>query len=414
MKNIILSHLALVLMAAAWLPNAAHASPRNVEVDSLNPANRDDLNSFCNFHPSSGLCFFTPNPVPKPPLTPPSSPTQGPITGIPAGPITPWPVDGQLVQGAFMGENNIYNILHASKASLFIDSGNPISKSSTVRSWVQKGGGQAMRVPRPGNVKLALAGWVPLLSGFSYNQAANNDPRWRAEFEKIGEILQSSGYGDTIIYSAETEKAWKKWHPKASDMAGGENSNWKRAWRNMVNAVRSKAPNAQFAFTPFTGNESGADNGYNDMNDWYVSGKDNLGKPYMNYWGFTFYINTQGTNCSYPCIPTAATYEQNLAFKMNPSRRWSIGQQIAFARSKGLKLYNSELGLSLNRSSSKRDMSGDYPEAIDTLRKFVEMTRNDVIAYVWFNGNPDFDSRVDGTSPIGKRVGQRFKEVFPY
>lgn len=359
-------------------------------------------------------CFGDKVPINKPAPIP-------PVPEIPSGPLTPWPVDGTLVQGAFMGENNIYNILNASKASLFIDSGNPISKSSTVRGWVERGGGQAMTVPRPRNVKLALAGWVPILADFSYSQAANNDARWVAEWEAIGEILQRNGYGDTIIYSSETEKAWKKWHPLPNDIAGGENSNWKRAWRNMVNAVRSRAPNAQFAFTPFTGQGSGADGyarddgkGSNDMNDWYVAGTDRLGKPYMNYWGFTLYVNTQGTKCYYPCVPTMATFDQNLAFKMDPRRNWSVGQQIMFARSKGIKLYNSEIGLPLNRGPEKTSMAGDYPEAIDALRKFVEATRNDVIAYVWFNGNPDFDSRVDGTSPIGRRVSQRLPELFSY
>ena len=167
----------------------------------------------------------------------------------------------------------------------------------------------------------------PQIAEFSYDQAADNDPEWRAEWETIGDILQKNGYGNSIIYSSETEKSWKKWHPQAEDMAGGESSNWKRAWRNMVDAVRSKAPEAEFAYTPFTGDGSGPDNGHNDMNDWYVDGTDRSGRPYMNYWGFTYYVNTQGTDCDYPCVPTMATYEQNLAFKMDPQRNWSIGQQ---------------------------------------------------------------------------------------
>ena len=342
----------------------------------------------------------------------PASPT---ATSAAFGLGSPLPVD--VVQGQFMNENTLYDILNASKATLWIDAGNPISRSSVVRSWVEKGGGQAMSVPRPANVRLAIAGWVPRLQQFSYDQAADNDPEWRAEWETIGEILQKNGYGNTIIYSSETEKSWKTWHPQAKDMAGGESSNWKRAWRNMVDAVRSKAPEAEFAYTPFTGDGSGPDNGHNDMNDWYVGGTDRSGRPYMNYWGFTYYVNTQGTECEYPCVPTMATYEQNLAFKMDPRRNWSIGEQIAFARSKGLKLYGSEFGLSLNRGPEKRhrQMAGDYPEAIDVLRKLMDMTRGDVFAYVWFNGNPDnIDSRVDGSSPIGDRASQRVKELFSY
>ena len=37
-----------------------------LEIPSLDPKNRAYLESFCAYHPSSGLCFFTPNPSAKP------------------------------------------------------------------------------------------------------------------------------------------------------------------------------------------------------------------------------------------------------------------------------------------------------------------------------------------------------------
>lgn len=66
------------------------SSGSDIKVDSLNPTNRVYLNDFCNFHPQSSLCYFTPNPVPRPPYTPPVKPGE-PIPGIPGpgGPGTP-------------------------------------------------------------------------------------------------------------------------------------------------------------------------------------------------------------------------------------------------------------------------------------------------------------------------------------
>lgn len=69
---------------------SAQAAPQNggVKIDSLTPQNKGYLNDFCNFHPQSGLCYFTPNPVKKPPLTPPGKPAPvdpTPIT-LPGGP----------------------------------------------------------------------------------------------------------------------------------------------------------------------------------------------------------------------------------------------------------------------------------------------------------------------------------------
>lgn len=73
-------------------------SSGNVKIDSLTPENQKYLNSFCNFHPTSGLCHFTPNPVAKPPYTPPAKPMPDePIPGVPgpSGPgIPPVPFAG--------------------------------------------------------------------------------------------------------------------------------------------------------------------------------------------------------------------------------------------------------------------------------------------------------------------------------
>lgn len=63
----------------------AYAAPA-IKVKSLDPKNFSYLNEFCNFHPNSGLCYFTTNPVPKPPYTPPGPP---PTPGPPPGPLPP-------------------------------------------------------------------------------------------------------------------------------------------------------------------------------------------------------------------------------------------------------------------------------------------------------------------------------------
>lgn len=47
------------------------SSVRPPHIDSLDPKNRQYLENYCRFHPTSGLCYFTPNPVAKSPLTPP-------------------------------------------------------------------------------------------------------------------------------------------------------------------------------------------------------------------------------------------------------------------------------------------------------------------------------------------------------
>lgn len=71
--------------------NTASAEP--IRIDSLTPKNKAYLNDFCNFHPASSLCYFTPNPVPRPPLTPPGGPVDpGPIGGggpVPTPPAPP-------------------------------------------------------------------------------------------------------------------------------------------------------------------------------------------------------------------------------------------------------------------------------------------------------------------------------------
>lgn len=324
-----------------------------------------------------------------------------------------------LVQGAFCNGNAMYNWLNASKAALFIDSGNPLQDSGNVRDWIMdRSGDTPMNFPRPANVRIALSAWVPSLKNFTYTEAANNVPAFRAEWVEIGRILQETGNGNAIIYSSETETDRKPWHPRAAEMAGGENSNWKRAWRNMVNAVRSNAPNVQFAFTPYTGDGAGPSNGYTNMNDWYVSGTDALGKPYMDMWGFTLYLNTNQSGCYFPsCTPTRADFEEHMAkVRMNPNVPWSTMQQILFARSKGLKLYNSELGLMLDRDADHPSHGGDQPVAIDILKKFVDDYRADVYANVWFDCNyADGNSVLDGTSNgFGVKSSPRVKELFGY
>lgn len=78
-----------ILLTPFLLLIAIHPVPalaKRLEVPSLDPKNRAYLESFCAYHPSSGLCFFTPNPVAKPPYTPPGQPVPiEPVMPIPGG-----------------------------------------------------------------------------------------------------------------------------------------------------------------------------------------------------------------------------------------------------------------------------------------------------------------------------------------
>lgn len=56
-----------LLIYAAIIPGASTAaSSSQNKIDSLTPGNQSQLNDFCHFHPTSGLCYFTPNPPTKP------------------------------------------------------------------------------------------------------------------------------------------------------------------------------------------------------------------------------------------------------------------------------------------------------------------------------------------------------------
>lgn len=55
--------------ALFFFPVAIYSAPtlaERLEIPSLDPKNRVYLEAFCAYHPSSGLCFFTPNPSAKP------------------------------------------------------------------------------------------------------------------------------------------------------------------------------------------------------------------------------------------------------------------------------------------------------------------------------------------------------------
>lgn len=84
----------LLGLMLALVMGQAHAGSQSgaVKIDSLTPQSQKSLNAFCNFHPQSGLCAFTPNPVAKPPLTPPGQPAPTnpiPLPGGPGGPGIP-------------------------------------------------------------------------------------------------------------------------------------------------------------------------------------------------------------------------------------------------------------------------------------------------------------------------------------
>lgn len=54
----------IFLLTTLILSYSAYANKS--KINSLESENKSYLNDFCHFHPSSGLCYFTPNPPPKP------------------------------------------------------------------------------------------------------------------------------------------------------------------------------------------------------------------------------------------------------------------------------------------------------------------------------------------------------------
>jgi hypothetical protein len=334
----------------------------------------------------------------------PQGPGQGPGFQDVEGPI----------QGAWIHSEQMYDHLNAANAEAFVNGGNPIQTANSVRGFLQGRTSQAMSEPRPNNVVLSMAGRVPTLKGFNYTQAANNAEAWKQEWEEIGKHIAESGY-QVVIVSSETNKSWKDWHPSARSMQGGENSQFKRAWRNMVNNVRKHAPDTQFAIAPFSGGSSVPNNGYSDYEDWHVGGNDARGKPYMDYWGFTFYLSTQGIGCRHPCRPSDKQWNEAMEWRWNPDRPWSAGSIIEFARSKGKKVIISEFGIIGGRGPNSPYRAYDEPYTIDVLRKKIDEYENDIAAVVWFNCNCGAgNSRLDGGPGSHPKASRRVRELFSY
>lgn len=169
----------------------ANENKGSSKVDSLVPSSRDDLNNFCNFHPESGLCFFTPNPVKKPPFTPPGTPAgegSGSV-GVPPQPgstcvsrSTPVmsgsvyrltgktlssPISARLDYDSVLIENNRFS--GGRCTAIQIDpcrTKNVIIRNNTFENWSQTGCNLEM---------IIYAGWQPSHSNCTANFLIENN-----------------------------------------------------------------------------------------------------------------------------------------------------------------------------------------------------------------------------------------------
>ncbi|MFO1241674.1 MAG: hypothetical protein U1E36_00485 [Rickettsiales bacterium] len=163
-KNILFKLLPLI---ALGVPQFAAAASSSVRVDSLDPINRSYLESFCSYHPGSGLCFFTPNPPVRHIYTPPDGDGggSGPIGDGPAPvPVAVPPVDCRIpsppvftASSCSMKSNLFLNPFTADSAqhrpigcgAIYADSNHPAT-----RNWLSAGNGIGFNVGAPFGVSV--------------------------------------------------------------------------------------------------------------------------------------------------------------------------------------------------------------------------------------------------------------------
>ena len=295
-------------------------------------------------------------------------------------------------QGAFRNGQAMWDWLGGA-GDIWWDGSNPIystDPAENVTRFVNGIGGDAMKAPRPKKVKLYMQGFVPRLPAYTYEQAASNDEQFRKDWVEIAQICVDAGYTDCVFGSSETQTDSKKWMPSAEDIESGR---WKKAWMNMVDAVRSVMPDAKFAFVPFTagcvGTKAMPDNGILEKDKWYIAEKDKAGRPYMDFWGSTCYFETIGINCGGDCIMTKEKIDQNMELIRTPAAdchtNWGLMSNFQYAKEKGIKMVIGELGLHDRFKDDRFYGMGDQPYAIDLLTELLSDYRDQIELVCWFN-----------------------------
>lgn len=326
-------------------------------------------------------------------------------------------------QGGFRNGQAMWDWLGGA-GEIWWDGGSPLYSVNNVRDFVSGRNSDAMRCPRPGKVKLYMQGHVPRLPHYTYAQAAANDKKFRQEWREIARVCVEAGYTDCIFGSSETQMKHKPWMPTAEEVRSGQ---WRQAWINMVEAVRSVMPEAKFAFVPMSGGQSRSgsnpSNGILEKDLWYVDGKDSRGKPYMDFWGTTLYFGLHGVRGSADkgVVVTPGLIDQAMNVMRKPSadphQDWGYMGQYQYAKEKGLKLVIGECGI-FDRFPKYRPFGmGDQPHAIDLLTKLLADHADQIELVCWFNmtnkgKNSNMDwSRLDAQSTMPK-AAKRLQELW--
>lgn len=325
-------------------------------------------------------------------------------------------------QGGFRNGQAMWDWLGGA-GDIWWDGGNPIYSAAQVRKFVNGQTGDAMRHPRPEKVRLYMQGWIPRLPRIGYADAAANAEAFRKEWQAIAQACVDGGYTECIFGTSETQTKSKKWMPTAEEITSGQ---WRKAWINMVEAVRSVMPKAKFAFVPMSGgqasNNSNPDNGILEKDMWYVDGTDSRGRPYMDFWGATLYFSLHGTGASAnkDKAVTKADIDRAMALVRKPSadphKDWGYMGQYQYAREKGLKLVIGECGI-MDRFEKDRPFGmGDQPYAIDLLTQLLSDHADQIELVCWFNSrgtekNQKVWSRLDAGSSMPK-AAKRLQELW--
>lgn len=325
-------------------------------------------------------------------------------------------------QGGFRNGQAMWDWMGGA-GEIWWDGGNPIYNAEKVRQFVNGQTGDAMRHPRPKKVRLYMQGWIPPLPKIGYAEAAQNSEAFQKEWKAMAQACVDGGYTQCVFGTSETQTDSKKWHPTAEDITSGR---WRKAWINMVEAVRSVMPDAQFAFVPMSSGQSSdnarPDNGILEKDQWYVDGQDSRGKPYMDFWGATLYFNLHGTGCSANTGKPVTKEVIDLAMSLvrkpadHPHTNWGYMGQYQYAKEKGLKLVIGESGI-MDRFAKDRPFGmGDQPYAIDLLTKLLSDHADQIELVCWFNsrnteGGKKVWSRLDAGSSMPK-AAQRLKELW--
>ena len=321
-------------------------------------------------------------------------------------------------QGGFRNGQAMWDWLEGA-GNIWWDGSNPIFSPTAekVTNFVNGITSDAMKSPRPGKVKLYMQGYIPRLQNFSYEQAADNIDGFRNEWAQISRICIDAGYYDCVFGSSETQTDSKKWMPTADDIESGR---WERAWKNMVDAVRSVMPDAKFAFVPMSGGGSGEeavpDNGVIEKDKWFVSGNDKSGRPYMDFWGSTFYFGTRGSGCGGDCPVTKEVIDKSMevlrTLPSNCHTNWGLMGHFQYAKEKGVKLVIGELGIFDRFAVDRYYGMGDQPYAIDLMTELLYDYRDQIEFVCWFNSrDTDAETRVWSRLDAGSSMPDAAKRI---